>query len=337
MLNQRPIFINGFSSGGTTILMNVFASHPEVCTVSEVHHVFKGCSLDDSAPRILLKCLLHDAPAIALIGQDFFRPRSIHPRKRLSAAAQRFVDRVLFKEKLRMGHSRFFNQFKHENVKYTRQEIADTRLVGKTLDGMIYSTDTFSEMYPDATFVGLVRDGLALCESHQRRNRPASEIGFRYRVLAEKMLADSQRLPRYMLLHFEELLAHPVNCIQRIYEHAELDRSKLRDVRMQIRRVMDADGNHQLSGGDEWDVVWLDPQQLESYFQKDVNRNQAARLSSADRDAFLKEAGGTMEALGYSTAGQRFDHGAQLAAHKAPLPARAVLAFPSSTELRKAA
>ena len=51
MLNRKPIFINGFSSGGTTILTNVLASHPDVCTVSEIHHLFKGHSLTDTALR----------------------------------------------------------------------------------------------------------------------------------------------------------------------------------------------------------------------------------------------------------------------------------------------
>jgi hypothetical protein len=300
VFNRRPIFVNGFSRGGTTILMNVLASHPDVCTVEEVHHLFKGHNLADSALRILLKCVLHDAPAIALIGQDFFSPRLIHPRKRLSPTARRFVDRVLYSEKLRMRGS-CFNRFKRENVEYTLREIADARLLGKNLDGLIYASDAFAEMYPDATFFGLVRDGLALCESHLRRNRPAAELGFRYRVLGQKMMADRQRMPRYMLLRFEELLSEPIFCIRHIFGHAGLDQPQLRNFRMQVRRVMDADGNHRLAGGNEWEVVWLDVRELDSYFRKDVNQNQIKRLSAADRDAFLREAGDTMEALGYST------------------------------------
>lgn len=300
MLNQRPIFINGFSSGGTTILMNAFASHPKVCTVYEVHHLFKGYSLTDSPLRVLLKCILNDVPAMALTRQDFFRPRLIQPRKPLSSRAKWFIDRILYKEKMR-SRNVFFNRYKNQNVEYTRNEIANSRLIGKNVDGMIYATDALSEMYPDATFIGLVRNGLALCESHLRKNRPPNEIGYRYRVLVEKMLADAERLPHYQILRFEDLMADPVGIIKKIYAHADLEFNQLGDVRMQIRRVLDQDGQHQLNGGVEWHVVWFELDKLTQYFQRDVNRNQIQRLSAHDRTTFLKEAGGAMEQLGYST------------------------------------
>jgi len=300
MLNRKPIFINGFSSGGTTILTNFLASHPDVCTVSEIHHLFKGHSLTDTAFRVLMKCVFHDAPAMVLSGQDFFSPRSISPRKKLSGLAKRFVDRVLYKEKLR-SQNVFFNRFKHQDVEYSRQEIVNSRLVGKNVDGMIFTSDALTEMYPDATFIGLLRDGLAVCESHLRKNRSAREIGFRYRVLGQKMQADARRFSHYQLIRFEDLLSDPVMSVRRLYDHAGLEFDKLRDVRMQIRRVLDKDGNHRLRGGSEWDVVWSDLNGLASHFQKDVNRHQIQRLSAADRDAFLEEAGETMELLGYPT------------------------------------
>ena len=300
MLNRKPIFINGFSSGGTTILTNILASHPDVCTVSEIHHLFKGHSLTDTALRVLMKCVFHDAPMMALTGQDFFSPRSISPRKELSHLAQRFIDRVLYKEKLR-SQNVFFNRFKHQDVEYSRQEIVSSRMVGKNVDGMIFVSDALDRMYPDATFIGILRDGLAVCESHLRKNRSAREIGMRYRVLGRKMQTDSRRFAHYQLIRFEDLMSDPIQSVRRLYDHAGLEFDKLRDVRMQIRRVIDEDGNHRLSGGAEWDVVWSDLDGLASHFQKDVNQHQINRLSAADRDAFLKEAGETMELLGYST------------------------------------
>ena len=70
---------------------------------------------------------------------------------------------------------------------------------------------------------------------------------------------------------------------------------------MQVRRVMDAEGNHRLNGKTEWDVVWLHPRQLAKYFQSDVDGNQIRHLSTTDRDKFLMKAGPAMERLGYST------------------------------------
>lgn len=322
MLNRKPIFVNGFSRGGTTIFTNLLASHPDVCTVPEIHHLFKGHNVTDSAARIAYKCLFHDVPVLLSTCQDFFSPRLLVPRCRPSRRLQRFIDRVIFKEKLRCRNS-YFNQFKARQVEYTRQEIASSRLVGKCIDGMVYTTDTFAEMYPDATFVGLVRNGLALCEGHLRRGRPAHEIGQRYRELVAKMQADAVRLPHYRLMRFEDLLSDTAGCLHELYEHARLDISKLSSVRMQVRRVMTADGNHQLVGGLEWDVIWLDPASLESYFRHDVNDNQIKRLAETDRDSFLAEAGSTMEQLGYSTDQAHDDEPQVLAFPRAPdTPAR---------------
>jgi hypothetical protein len=62
---------------------------------------------------------------------------------------------------------------------------------------------------------------------------------------------------------------------------------------------MDAQGNHRLHGASEWNVVWLETSELPTYFHQDVDQNQIKRLSAADRDAFLKQAGPAMERLGY--------------------------------------
>jgi hypothetical protein len=300
MLNRQPIFINGFSRGGTTIFTNLLASHPEVCTVSEVHHLFKGHNLSDSPLRVARKCLFHDLPVIVGTAQDFFSPRLVKERKRPPSALQKFIDRVIYREKLR-SQNVYFNRFKRPGVEYTRDEIKASRLVIKNIDGMIYGTDTFAEMYPDASFVGLVRNGLALCEGHLRRGRPAEELGRRYRLLVEKMRSDAERLPRYRLFRFEDLLTDPGGCMAELYQHCGLDIQRLQAVRMQVRRVMDRNGQHRLTGNTEWQVVWYDVSDLSSYFQPDVNENQLRRLQPADRDAFLREAGNTMEQLGYST------------------------------------
>ena len=140
--------------------------------------------------------------------QDFFSPRLIQPRKPLSDRAKRWVDSVLYREKLRSLHP-LLNRFKDAEVEYTPAEIQASRLLAKNIDGMIYANDLWAEMYPDAAFFGLVRNGLAICEGHVRRGRSADAIGRRYQLLVEKMLDDCARLQRYCLVRFESLLAVP--------------------------------------------------------------------------------------------------------------------------------
>ena len=299
MLNRDPIFVNGFSRGGTTILTNLLASHPDVCLIGETHHVFKGTSITDRRWDVVRKCLCYDAPIIVRQRQDFFSPRLIQPRKPLSESTKRWVDAVFYREKLRSDH-RLLNRFKSPGIRYTREEIRVSRLLAKNIDGMIYANDVWAEMYPDAVFFGLVRNGLAICEGHVRRGRSATDIGKRYQLLVDKMMEDADRLRRYCLVRFETLLAAPWETLQTAYHHVGLKVRDLKQIRMQSRRVMDAEGNHRLCGTSEWDVVWLRPDEVIPYFRQDVNGNQIRRLSVADRNAFLRQAGRAMEQLGYS-------------------------------------
>jgi hypothetical protein len=97
------------------------------------------------------------------------------------------------------------------------------------------------------------------------------------------------------------LIGNPWETLQAACACAGLDASLIREVRMQARRVMDAEGNHRLCGRNEWDVMWLEPENLASYLRRDVDANQIKRLSPSDRDAFLKQAAPAMELLGYPT------------------------------------
>lgn len=299
MINRRPIFVNGFSRGGTTMLTNLLASHPSVCHMGETHHVFKGTSITDTLWGVLRKCIAYDAPIIFRERQNYFSPRWIHPRKMPSVWTRRRIDEILFHEKVRSKKHRLLNRFRSPDVEYTDAEIAAARLLCKNIDGMVYTNDALVDMYPDATCYGLVRNGFALCEGHLRRGRSAAEIGWRYQVLVDKMLNDAARMQNYRMLRFEDLLAAPFETLETACRFAELNPQHVEHVRVQARRVMDADGNHRLTGRAEWEVQWLRKEELPRYFRTDVDANQIKRLSRSDRDAFLRQAGRAMERLGY--------------------------------------
>lgn len=318
MLNRHSIFVNGFSRGGTTILTNLLASHPHVSLIGETHHVFKGASLTDTKWRIVNKCLLHDAPILVSQAQDFFSPRLIQSRKPLSRWAKRRIDKILYQEKIRSQHP-VLNRYKAPEEVYSYEELVSSRMLCKSIDGMIFTTDAWRDMYPDAVFFGLVRNGLAICEGHLRRGRSAQEIGWRYDLLVRKMISDSERDPNYHMIRFEDLVQHPWATLQAAYARAGLDASLVRQIRMQARRVMDGEGNHRLCGKREWELMWLLPNDLDSYLQRDVDANQIKRLSASDRVAFLGQAAEAMQMLGYSAEPQ---HGVG-----AEAPARFVVPF----------
>ncbi len=75
MLNRKPIFVGSFSRGGSTIVMNLLSSHPDVCTVGETHQVFKGRTSVEPPWKTLQRSVLYDLPVIVSTMQDLFNPR----------------------------------------------------------------------------------------------------------------------------------------------------------------------------------------------------------------------------------------------------------------------
>lgn len=68
---------------------------------------------------------------------------------------------------------------------------------------------------------------------------------------------------------------------------------------MQLKPTLSRSGEHKLERGFDRQVVWYTKTDLPRHFRTDIDQIQAARLSTKDREIFLKIAGGTMEMLGY--------------------------------------
>lgn len=283
--------------------MNLLASHPDVCTVGEVHQIFKGSSVMDSKWTILKKSLLRDLPMMLRTGQDFFSPRLWTPRRSLGPNSLGRIHRTLGNAKRNSGHDHL-NRLKLPGVMYSQEEINEARMLGKNLDGTVFLSDVLTKIYPGSSFCGMVRHGLAVCEGHVRRGRNAKRVGMMYRTVVQKMLDDAEHHPRYKVSRFEDLLADPIQQLRTMWQQLGLDPSPTQ-VRLQRRKVMNEAGQHQLTNqsGNEWEVYWLGIDELPDQLDPDINRRQIQRLADRDRDDFLAEAGPIMETLGYATDG----------------------------------
>lgn len=298
MENENPIFVTGFSRGGTTILMNLLASHPEVCTVGEIHQVFKGSNVLDSAWQILTKAITRDLPLMLASGQDWISPRNWAPRTPISARTQRFIRRVLRRAKINSDHE-YLNCYKAPEIRYTDGERNAARLLGKNLDGLALLSDTMVQMYPEAEVVGLIRNGFAVCEGHVQRGRSAADVGRLYRTVVEKMLSDQKRAPNYHIVKFDELVRNPIAHLKALCVRLGLNPFRLRHVRVQQRKFINASGERELVGDKEWALRWMELDELSEFLDPQVDARQIGKLSHGDREAFLSEAGDVMERLGY--------------------------------------
>ena len=279
--------------------MNLLLSHPDVCKpTGEAAQVFRG-RREESTTRIIQRRLCYDILARILARQDLFDSHSTKKRRRLSEKASQFIDWVLHREKLRARETEQ-NRFKTKGVEYEDIEVEQARLLTKNVNGIVFMTDVFQEMYPDATFFGLVRNGLALCESHLRRGASVEEVGRLFDRVASRMLHYNRVMDNFQIVHFEELIRDPVEIIKGAYAFAHLDKHKVGKVRLQVKTKTSASGKRVLNAEKDRQLIWYDFDELGEYFDPEINDHQIARLRNRDREAFLSVAGGTMHRLGYA-------------------------------------
>ena len=299
MLNKKPIFINGFARGGSNILVNFFLSSPDVCLSNgETHKVFKGRARTDNTWSNLKKKYLYDYPIRALAGQDVFNAHGIFDRKPVPNNVKNYIDKILYKSKFAAnieGH----NMYKGEGSKYSQQEIQDARLLTKGLNGLTYTVEMFREMYPDATFFGLVRNGLAVCEGRIRRGFPSEKMAFEYKEVVSKMLQYKAEMPNYHIVKYEDMVTKPHEFIQDIYQLADLDFSKVDKIRLESKATLGKDGKHTLSKGTDRQVFWYDQDKINEHIRSDINENQIKNLDPKEKEKFLGIAGEVMEKIGY--------------------------------------
>lgn len=287
MLNKAPIFINGFSFGGTNLLMNLFVSHPDVSMLSgETHEIF----FSKPNKKIIDKAIrrFFYLPVRVLLGQHIFGKWCYEERKDIPKLLMHYIDLIFYIDKITNER----NEYKQEGVKYKSSEIRNSRFLSKNMNGVVFASRQLSEIYPDATFISLVRSGLPLCEGYVRRGWKADEVGRMYERVCQKMISDSKSIPRYHIVRFEDMVSDPVSFMRRVYSYAGLDISKVSKVRLQAKRSMDKDGTRRYTfgGSKDRETHWFDIEELNSYVRKDVNENQAGLLSSEDRRAFTEQA-----------------------------------------------
>lgn len=299
LLNKQPIFINAFARGGSNILMNLLLTHPDVCISSgETHKVFKGTKWDHSWRKIK-KRLLYDYPIRILTGQDLFGVELLADRKPVPEFVKKYIDRILYEGRF-IANLSTHNQYKYPGIEYTYNELEKCRLLTKSLNGTVFTVDLFSEIYSDATFFGLVRNGLAVCEGHLRRGYTAEYAGNLYARVSQKMFDKSRLLENYHLVTYEEMVEDPHQFMLQLFKIARLNPDIVQKVRLQSKKIMNSKGERSRIAGKNREVIWYSPDELKNQIKSDVNKNQIKQLSVKDKKIFLSIAGDVMDELGYS-------------------------------------
>ena len=298
MKNRSPVFVVGFTRGGTNILMNMLLSHPDLCKpTGETAQVFKG-RREEPLWRILQRRVCYDFPLRVVAGHDLFDSKNLSPRPGVSKTAARFIDSILHREKV-AARTTAQNKYKFEGVEYRPEEVEQARLLAKNVNGIVFMTDALVRMYPDATFFGLMRDGRALCESHIRRGKTVQRVARMYQRVGRAMVDYRDTYPSFHVVRFEDLIQEPMGVLDFVYTKAELPRDQIRKIRLQAKERTTVKGERRLDAEEDRQVVWYRPDELYSYFDSSVNDHQIAQLSDADREEFEDRVGDVLTDLDY--------------------------------------
>lgn len=289
MLSKAPVFVNGFQRGGTNILVNLLSSHPHIAWIAETHMVFYGDDWDPGLRKWTDRALY--TPILATARQHIFWINKVEDRRPLPRFLWPYIDWRLHQKQRRAAD---WNDPSKRNG-------AEPRPLFKNVNAMSLHTGLFSEMYPDSSFIGLVRNGLALCEGFIRRGWTAERFGKMYKRVCSQMIEDAKERPNYHIVRFEDIIADPENQIPQIYACLDLDWRSEQKYRLQAKKSMDKDGQrrYMFGGAKDREMHWFRMDELRGQFRTDVNDNQIAQLDPHDKQVCLDYIGDVMQTFGY--------------------------------------
>jgi hypothetical protein len=258
----------------------------------ETQKVFLGGALGDGFIGTLRKRLFNYAPvkimSILSSGSatNVFSPANLKTRS-LSERSRNWVDRVLHQERMRALHEGH-NLWKTPTQQYTKRDIEQSRIVCKNLNGIQLLGDDFREMYPDATFLCLVRHPLALAEGRLRRGQDIDRVVEQLLTIGHKMKKDLDSYDNYHLLKFENMLSSPYQFLTNLYQLTDLSLSDVKYVRFQNKATINRHGSHDIQGTDR-SVIWYPIEDMEKHIKVDVNANQFANMTTEIEEKLMTE------------------------------------------------
>ena len=314
---DRPIFIHGLQGGGTGILWNIITSHPECLGPRfETNEIFDFGLLRFSKALVKRQWTqaINMLELIRMCTQYRFDPRKFQvfdleklvPPDDLVIQDQGFRSAVVQRlEELKLDHG-INPGFDRENFRtprdqYTAQDIQNTRLTAKNLEGCCFLRGFFEDLFSGARFVSIVRNGLAICESNLRHGRASSatEAGAKYKVLVKEMLRQSGD-SNSILVRYEDLVDKPEETIARLYDFLELEWRVNQKFRMAVREFIGRENTWLMSQQVQKGKNWFSLEELsEQFLQKNINQRALERLPDKQKTEFVSEAAEVLSALDY--------------------------------------
>lgn len=102
----------------------------------------------------------------------------------------------------------------------------------------------FQSVFPDALFIGLIRNGYAVAEGMSRREGYSLDRCARHWTTANQtMLDDAEHLKHFLLVRYEELVNEPLSTVKHVSEFLDIDSQPLEgaiDAKWQVHNMDNA-------------------------------------------------------------------------------------------------
>jgi Sulfotransferase family len=297
-MTAGPIFILGIQRGGTNQVLNILRSHPATYwPQGEFHEVFRPSGLRRDGVKRTLRLLRRYAPILLGAG-DVLDPdteprragllagragRAVRAGLEGSAAANR-ASVAAYKDALRS----------HGLLTGTA---APDRMLTKAVNYNLALVPDLLALYPDARFVGVIRDGRAVCEGHIARGASLAAATATYAFVGRQLIElEAAGLP-LRTWRFEDLVADAEATAAAIYGFCGLDPAAVRGVCLQDKeRIVNARGG---VAGMRKVALFYSFADMGRHMRADANAGALSRLPDATRAAITERCRPVLEHFGY--------------------------------------
>jgi hypothetical protein len=227
--NQRGLFIGGCPKSGTTLLLALLDSHPELVVLPEETHFFdqgKHFAALDNFPAKLSRLL--GKSSLQLLGQG-----RIEPLREASGADVRDYTGFPYERFTQLAHN-FISQPEMNDSRLLSETVRAyaiakgfdwrncVRWVEKTTSNEVFADDLF-RLFPEAKLLQIVRDPRAVFASRKRRlmNRygrhaKAHRLVREWNSSVRQVSRLRHRPANYLVVRYEDLVLHPREIIEQI-------------------------------------------------------------------------------------------------------------------------
>jgi hypothetical protein len=177
--------------------------------------------------------MIGSSPTVLMVADEFWQfyydGINLPPRiyRRLGIQPGKLASKLMFSgERFRDRLDKSIQHSLSTNYQLRKERRIDREpanlVLFKVTEYDIFLNTMIEKQFKEAVFIGLVRNGYGLCDSWKRRGMPPKMAGRVYGQIAGQMIAERNCRPNYVLVRFEDMLAEPLQFLDRLYKRLAL-------------------------------------------------------------------------------------------------------------------